>query len=96
MEEQTGVYLVGTKHLSREQRYLERRASQICGQVSQEVGFELDSLGRVNKENENVAATLCTSFEPMVPYGWPLYWHMQVLREMLLAAMAQTAAEWWL
>ena len=48
MEETVGVYLLGTEHLSPEERYLERRASQICEQDSQEVGFEMDSLVQVN------------------------------------------------
>ena len=48
MERESGLYLIGTEHLSPEERYLERRARQICEQVSQEVGFDLDSLGQVN------------------------------------------------
>jgi hypothetical protein len=48
MERQSGSYLVGTEHLSPEERYRERRARQICEQVSKEVDFDLDSLGQVN------------------------------------------------
>lgn len=48
MERESGLYLTGNEHLSPEERYLERRARQICEQVSHEVGFEMDSLGQVN------------------------------------------------
>lgn len=48
MERQLGGYLIGTEHLSPEERYRERRARQICEQVSKEVDFDLDSLGQVN------------------------------------------------
>ena len=48
MERQSGGYLIGTEHLSPEERYRERRARQICEQVSKEVDFDLDSLGQVN------------------------------------------------
>ena len=48
MERQSGIYLVGTEHLSPEERYLERRARQICEQVSKEVAFDLNALGQVN------------------------------------------------
>ena len=48
MERQSGIYLVGTEHLAPEERYRERRAWQICEQVSQEVDFDLHSLGQVN------------------------------------------------
>jgi hypothetical protein len=48
MERQSGSYIIGTEHLSPEERYRERRARQICEQVSHEVGFEMDSLGQVN------------------------------------------------
>jgi hypothetical protein len=47
MEEQSGIVLIGTEHLSPGERYRERRASQICEQVSEEAGLELDSLGQV-------------------------------------------------
>jgi hypothetical protein len=48
MERESGLYLIGTEHLSPEERYLERRARQICEQVSKEVDFDLHSLGQVN------------------------------------------------
>jgi hypothetical protein len=48
MERQSGGYLIGTEHLSPEERYRERRARQICEQVSKEVDFDLDSFGQVN------------------------------------------------
>jgi hypothetical protein len=48
MERQSGLYLIGTEHLSPEERYRERRARQICEQVSKEVDFDLDSLGQAN------------------------------------------------
>ena len=48
MEKQSGSYLIGTEHLSPEERYRERRARQICEQVSKEVDIDLDSLGQVN------------------------------------------------
>jgi len=48
MERQSGIYLVGNEHLSPEERYRERRAWQICEQVSKEVDFDLESLGQVN------------------------------------------------
>jgi hypothetical protein len=47
MERESGLYLTGYEHLSPGERYLERRARQICEQVSHEVGFEMDSLGQV-------------------------------------------------
>jgi hypothetical protein len=48
MERQSGGHLIGTEHLSPEERHRERRARQICEQVSKEVDFDLDSLGQVN------------------------------------------------
>lgn len=47
MEEQAGVYMRGLEHLSPDERYRFARAKQICMQVSQEVGLEMDFLEQV-------------------------------------------------
>jgi hypothetical protein len=47
MGEETGVYIRGMEHLSPDERYRFARAKQICEQVSQEVGFEMDFLEQV-------------------------------------------------
>jgi hypothetical protein len=44
MEKPLGVYIRGVEHLTPEERQRLRRAEQICGQVSRDAGFDLDSL----------------------------------------------------
>ena len=47
MEDQAGVYTRGLEHLSPDERYRLARAKQICEQVSQDVGVEMNFLEQV-------------------------------------------------
>ncbi|HVO84043.1 MAG TPA: hypothetical protein VMU60_06440 [Syntrophobacteria bacterium] len=47
MNGETGVYMRGIEHLSPEERHRLRRAGQICGQVADDVGVELEALEEV-------------------------------------------------
>jgi hypothetical protein len=47
MHGETGVYIRGIEHLSPEERYRLRRARQICGQVADDLGVELEALEQV-------------------------------------------------
>jgi response regulator RpfG family c-di-GMP phosphodiesterase len=43
----TGVYMRGIEHLSPEERHRLRRARQICGQVADDVGVEIEAIEQV-------------------------------------------------
>jgi hypothetical protein len=47
MDGETGVYIRGIEHLSPNERHRLRRADQICGQVADNVGVELEAIEQV-------------------------------------------------
>ena len=47
MNGETGIYIRGIEHLSPEERHRLRRAAQICEQVADDVGVELEALEEV-------------------------------------------------
>jgi hypothetical protein len=47
MNEKDGINIRGREHLTPDERHRLNRANQICEQVSQEVGFEMETVEQV-------------------------------------------------
>ena len=47
MNEQEGIHLRGIEHLTPEERHRLNRANQICQQVSQELGLDMEAVEQV-------------------------------------------------
>ena len=47
MNEQDGITIRGREHLTPDERHRLNRANQICEQISQEMGFDLETVAQV-------------------------------------------------
>ena len=47
MKEQDGIHIRGREHLTPDERHRLNRASQVCEQISQEMGFDMETVAQV-------------------------------------------------